>query len=152
MRAVRNDSIDSIRLELRSLEAKIDQLIDQSDLMPKVLESIRSSNEVAAMNNGARAKQLGQINVMVLLIATGVIDLLYKGSNNNAAEVGRFLQLITGYSAEEYGRIIGNGGCNPTKIDFSSGDSPFEQLAKHLEAHNCKKIAQSVRILGSSQE
>lgn len=99
------------------------------------------------MNNGARDKQLGQMNVMVVLIATGITEFLYDKFGGNAAEVGRVLQLLTGYSAEEYSRIIGQGGCDPTRLDPNSTDSALEQLAKHLEGIGSKKVANQVREL-----
>ena len=151
MRAVKSDTIESLKIQLNKLEAKVDELKIQREMMEKVLAYISKANDIAYMNNGARDKQLGQLNGMVILMATGITEFLYDKFGGNAAEVGRVLQLLTGYSAEEYSRIIGQGGCEPTRIDPNSADSALEQLATHIESIGSKKVATQVRDLGSSQ-
>lgn len=147
MNTLKSETIKSLKAQLNTLETKVDELKIQREMMEKVLAYIHKANDIAYMNNGARDKQLGQLNVMVILIATGITEILYDKFGGNAAEVGRVLQLLTGYSAEEYSRIIGQGGCDPTRLDPNSTDSALEQLAKHLEGIGSKKVANQVREL-----
>jgi hypothetical protein len=151
MRVVKSDTLESLKVQVNRLEAKVDELLFQKEIMEKVLVYLHKANDVAYMNNAARDKQLGQLNVMVILMATGITEFLYDKFGGTAAEVGRVLQLLTGYSAEEYSRIIGKGGCDPTKLDPNSADSALEQLAKHVDGIGSKKVANQVRSLGSSR-
>ena len=151
MKAIYSGTVESIKIELRQVSQKLDTVLEQRDLLKRALDAIVEANKLAARNNGSRPNQLGQQNIFVIFKATGLLDLIYQNLGDNAAETGRMLELITGYTGDEYARIIGRGLCTPTKLDIDSADSAIEQLAKHLESNRSPKVARAVRELGRSQ-
>jgi hypothetical protein len=152
MKAVYSGTIESLKIEIRQLSDKLDTILEQRELLHKALSAIVEANKLAAANNGSRPNQLGQHNIFVIFKATGILDLLYKNLGDNAAETGRMLELITGYAADEFSRMLGREEFTPTKLDVSSADNALEQLAKHLEANKSPKVARAVRLLGQSTE
>lgn len=151
MRVIKEGTVESIKIELRGVQEKLDELLRQKLLLQRVLESNIEANKLAAANHNSRPNQLGQQNIFVIFKATGILDLIYQNLGENAAETGRMLELITGYTSDEFARIIGRGEVTPTKLDPDSADSAFEQLAKHLEGNRSKEVARAVRELGRSR-
>ena len=150
MKAIYSGTVESIKIELQQVSQKLDKVLEQRELLQKALTAIEEANMLATANNGSRPNQHGQQNIFVIFKATGVLDLLYENLGDNAAETGRMLELITGYAADEFSRMIGRVEFIATKLDSSSADSALEQLAKHLEVNRSPKVARSVRELGRS--
>jgi len=150
MKAIYSGTVESIKIELQQVSQKLDKVLEQRELLQKALTAIEEANMLATANNGSRPNQLGQQNIFVIFKATGVLDLLYENLGDNAAETGRMLELITGYAADEFSRMLGRVEFIATKLDSSSADSALEQLAKHLEVNRSPKVARSVRELGRS--
>jgi len=150
MKSIYSGTVESIKIELQQVSQKLDKVLEQRELLQKALTAIEEANMLATANNGSRPNQLGQQNIFVIFKATGVLDLLYENLGDNAAETGRMLELITGYAADEFSRMLGRVEFIATKLDSSSADSALEQLAKHLEVNRSPKVARSVRELGRS--
>ena len=151
MRVIKEGTVESIKIELRGVQEKLDELLRQRLLLQRVLESSIESSKLAAANHSSRPNQLGQQNIFVIFKVTGILDLIYQNLGENKAETGRMLELITGYTSDEFARIIGRGEVMPTKLDPDSADSAFEQLAKNLEGNKSRKVARAVRELGRSR-
>ena len=152
MKAVYSGTIESLKIDIKQLSDKLDMILEQRELLHKVFSALEEANKLAAANNGSRPSQLGQHNIFVIFKATGILDLLYKNLGDNAAETGRMLELITGFAADEFSRMLGREEFTPTKLDVSSADNALEQLAKHLELNKSPKVARAVRLLGQSKE
>jgi hypothetical protein len=150
MKAIYSGTVESIKVELQEVSRKLEMVLEQRELLQRAMIAIEEANRLATANNGSRPNQLGQQNIFVIFKATGILDLIYENFGENAAETGRILELITGYTSDEYARIIGRGEVTPTKLDPDSAENAFEQLAEHLERNKGKKVARAVRALGRS--
>ena len=153
MKAVKNGEISQLSSVIKSLESKIVSLETQIqysknnydeliELLKPLLHDLldKSEGQRVARKNQMRFKQ-----VMVLLYATGFIksaSATYGGQQNS--EIGRILELITGYSKEEFRKALSKGEIEISPIDRDSADTPKQQMLDHLMKLKCKLTADKV--------
>ena len=86
-------------------------------------------------------------HIMVLLKATGFIKSAYETYGKHDTEIARVLELITGYSNENFRKALSAGEINISAIDRGSADSEKKQMIDHLKQIGCKVTADKVNDL-----
>lgn len=141
--------IKSLESKVVSLEAQIQSSQhDSSELIQTLKPLLQDLQDRSEGHNEARKNQMRFNNVMVLLNATGFIksaSATYGGQQNS--EIGRILELITGYSKEEFRKALSKGEIDISSIDKNSADKPEKQMVDRLRQFKCKITADKVEEL-----
>jgi len=138
--------IKSLESKVVSLEAQIQSSKhDYSELLETLKPLLQDLQDRSEGHSDARKNQMRSNHVMVLLNATGFIKsacATYGGQQNS--EIGRILELITGYSKEEFRKALSKGEIDISPIDRNSADTPEQQMVDHLRQFKCKITADKV--------
>lgn len=138
--------IQSLETKIVSLESKVEASKQDYSYLLKILTPLlQDLQEKSEGHSEARKNQMKFNHVMVLLNATGFIKsatATYGGQQNS--ELGRVLELITGYSKEEFRKALSKGGVDINPIDRDSADTPEQQIVAHLRQFGCKITADKV--------
>ena len=153
---IKQGEISELVSVIKSLESKVVSLEEQvqsskhdySELLEILKPLLQDLQDRSEGHSEARKSQMRFNHVMVLLNATGFIksaSATYGGQQNS--EIGRILELITGYSKEEFRKALSKGEIDISSIDKNSADKPEKQMVDHLRQFKCKITADKVEEL-----
>ena len=158
MEVIKKDTVSELVSVIKSLEAKVVSLEERvqssknnySELIETLTPLLHDLQNRSEGHSEARKNQMRFNHVMVLLNATGFIKSAYATYGKQDSEIGRVLELITGFSQEEFRQSISKGEIDISPIDRNSADTPEQQMVDHLRQFKCKITADKVDKLWGS--
>jgi len=155
MEVIKKDTVSELVSVIKSLESKVVSLEervqsskhDYSELLETLTPLLHDLQNRSEGHSEARKNQMRFNHIMVLLNATGFIKSAYSTYGKQDSEIGRVLELITGFSQEEFRQSISKGEkgeIDISPIDRNSADTPEQQMVDHLRQFGCKITADKV--------
>jgi hypothetical protein len=155
MITIKKETVSQLVSVIKSLESKVvslEERVNSSqqdysqllEILKPLLQDLQDSSEG---HKQARGNQMMSSHIMVLLKATGFIKSAYETYGKHDSEIARVLELITGYSNENFRKALSAGEINISAIDRGSADSEKKQMIDHLKQIGCKVTADKVNDL-----
>lgn len=153
MKTIKKGSPEELVSVIRELQERVQSMEDVVraskrdyteliSILKPILEDLVDASEGQRV---AKNRQWNQGNGFYLLNVTGAIKGMRKQyGGKEDSEMARVLELVTGFNAEGYRKILGQGKGGISPLDRESALDAKQQLAEFLKDYGCGKTAKII--------